>query len=773
MKKKFKIAFIGTICCVAALVGAMRFSVDVSAKAAENYQSVGERYFYSESGKLESFLNKAATSQPLYKGVRTEIKDLTVGEDVTVYYNGLISPTATNLGVVSYDEYNADAMVLTYTLASDRSKQLSLVSVKRSDGYYFSVALTDDIEIRDGYAYIRGTEQKTIGVESSAADASYSGEGCRQVNGTDVLMNVLPSGDVHIKANDIAANILSEAFLSQASAELDGTKYADLYTEEYVRTLLTDFGSGAGDNTSIFSLTYKSVHSDHVAFHLRGISGQWIGDNGGTSPWNGGNTFGFATQKKTTVYLNAPNNLADLFVLHSIYVADGETQTNPYGIGFFGTDENGNGGTWFNIKDGQSSFTYTPTEKGKFYVKIGGYVAPNYSALGSYSPTTVFEFDVIDGNPVIAGVKDATAIEGMSYDMSVFFDVWHLGAEDKAIYTYEVDGIPQSDSVLVADGNTHELKLTVTDEYGNSGYAVRTVLGTRIELAESVSHTAVRGTAVVLPVPHVNGKVSYALEVKNSENEVITHDSVYVFEKEGVYTLEYTFYADGATPIIKTSTFKLAFRSAIPTILINGTYEKEYYLGQTLKILSATATDEVGRIYDVTVNVYYGEDKASTENGELLLEKEGIYIISYECDYADGLTMRSECVFRVAHDDVAPEIVVKGTYAEKYEKDSMISVFDFVASDDSGLLADSFVMAYANGTEIQISEDGFLKLSQKGVYEIVYSALDLSGNKKEIKYTFSVVEDENSGCSSAIELFPLGGIALLCTLLILRKREDA
>ncbi len=773
MKKKCKIAFIGAICCVAALTGAMRFRADISAKAAEDYQSVGERYFYSDRGKLESFLNKAATSQPLYKDVRTEIEDLTVGEDVTVYYNGLISPTATNLGVVYYDEYNADAMILTYTLASDRNKQLSLINIKRGDAYYFSVALTDDIEIRDGYAYIQGTEQKTIGIESSDSDAVYSGEGFRHVDGTNVLMNVSPDGGVHVKASDIAANILSEAFLEQASAELEGTKYASLYTEEYVRALLSDFGSGVGNNTSIFSLTYKSVHNDHIAFHLRGISGQWIGDSGGTSPWNGGNTYGFATQKKTTVYLNAPNNLADLFDLHCIYIASGETQTKPYGVGFFGTDENGNGGTWFDIKDGQSSFTYTPREKGKFYVKIGGYIASDYSALGSYSPTTVFEFDVIDGNPVVEGVKNATAIEGMSYDMSSFFEVWHLGATDKANFSYEVDGVPQYDSILLADGNTHEIKLTVTDEYGNSGSAVHTVLGTRIELASEISHAEVFGNETILPVPHTDGVVSYTIEVKNSEGNVVTRDAVYMFEQEGVYTLKYTFFVNGATPITKTSIFKLTFRSSIPTITVNGTYEKEYYFGQTLKMLSATATDESGTIYDVTVNAYFGEEKVSAENGEIYLEREGVYTIAYECRYAAGLTMRLERAFRVKRDEIAPEIVVKGTYAEKYEKGSVVSVFEFVASDDSGLLSTAFVKAYVNGTELQITDEKVLELSQDGTYEIVYTAIDFSGNKKEERYTFSVATNKTSGCNATLGGVSFVTMALFCAILIICKRENA
>lgn len=776
MKRKNKLTWIGVTvsCALLALAGAMS-GASVVASAENNEQSVGTRYFYSDSGTLESYLNKAAQTQPLYKGIRTEIADLTVGEDVTVYYNGLISPTATNLGVVYFDEYNADAMVLTYTLASDRSKCLSIIDIKRDGKYYFSVALTDDIEIRNGYAYIQGTQQKTVGLESSDADAEYSDEGFLHNNGVNVLMNVLPSGDVHVKSDAIAANVLSDSFLEKASEQLAGTEYADLYKKEYVQELITAFGSGQGNNTSIFSLTYKSVQSSEIAFHLRGISGQWIGDNGGVSPWNGGNTYGFATQKKNTVYLNVPNNMADLFNLHTIYTASGETETNPFGVGFFGTDENGSGGTWFKIENGSSTYSYTPTEKGKFYVRIGAYIAPNYSSLGSYSPYTVFEFDVVEANPIISGVKNAMTIEGMTYDMSAFFDVWHVGERENAVFSYEVDGVAQSGSALLADGKSHEIKLTVTDEYGNSGFATHTISGTKISLEETVSHTAVRGMATVLPIPHVDGLLSYSVTVKDQDGEFVTNDAVFVFEKEGTYTLEYTFFADGAAPIVKTSTLKLNFRTAVPTITVEGTYEKEYYSGKTLQILSAKAADETGATYDITTNVYLDDEKLTVTDGKIVLSEEGIYTISYKCLYADNLPLRKECVFRVVRDTIAPAIVVKGTYAEEYVKGTIVSVFDFVATDDSGMVSDAFVSAYCNGTEMQISADKLLTLSQEGKYEIVYSAVDYAGNKKEVKCTFTVPKTgKTNGCASMIDAFSFGVVGIgVCILLAFSQKKKA
>lgn len=782
MNKTIKSLYIGIIgcilfCCV--LLGGINIASH-KANADSAQQSVGGRYFTSTSGTLESFLNKEAPSQPLYKGIRTEISDLTVGEDVTVYYNGLVSPNAANGAVVYYDEYNtktmdAEAIIWTYTLAEDRSKQLSIINIQRGNQYYYSLALTDDIEIRNGYAYLQGTEQKTVGLTDGTVDGVYTDEGFSTNNGTSLEHKIGTDGAVSIDKTHNIGCILSEEFLQAASEQLSGTEYEQLYTMEYVQSLLSDFGTGAGDNTSILSITYRSVRQDQIAFHIRGISGKWIGDNGGVHPWNSGNTYGFATQKKTTVYLNAENNLADLFNLHTIYIASGEQEPNPYGVGFFGTDENGEGGTEFKIEDGESVASYKPTELGKFYVQLGVYVAPNYSALGFYSPTTVFEFDIVEGNPIISGVEGVTTIEGMEYDMSQFFDTWYLGSPEKAKFAYEVDGIPHSGNTLLADGNDHEIKLTITDEYGNSGYAIHYVYGTSIRMQTEVSHTVVDGYATVLPVPHIPNGASYTLCVKDSNGKVVTNNAIFVFEKAGKYTVEYTFMAKGATPIVKTIQLTITIQQVIPTLTVEGAYEKEYFVGESVALLPGTASDVLGTQYPVTIQAFLGSETIAIRDGSIELTKPGIYSVAYSVPYGVGKTIIIEKAFKAVKDEVAPEIFVKGSYAESYQTGTTISVFDIAVIDDSDLSVDSSVMVYCNGEELHL-EDKVFVLSKEGKYEIVYTATDLNGNQAEKRFAFTVGANSNTGNQTGCQS-TLGGamgaiVLLLGAALVAYKKES-
>ncbi len=754
-------------------------------KADSDVQSVGDRYFYTTSGQLESFLNKSAVNQALYKGVRTEISGLTVGEDVTVYYNGLISPTAANKGVIYYDEYNvgtmdAEGIVWTYTLAKDRSKQLSIVTTQRNSNYYVSLALTDDIEFRDGYAYIAGTQQKTVSLSAIEGESGYTEEGYLSKNERGPLHSVGLDGAVYEKEGPSFANFLSEEFLDKASENLAGTKYEELYTTENARAILDGFGTGAGNNTSILSITYKSVRCSTVCFNLRGISGQWIGDNGGVHPWNGGNSYGFATQKKTTVYKNAENNLADLFNLHTVYVASGETETNPYGVGYYGTDANGNGGTWFNIEDGLTTAAYKTTEYGKFYVKLGAYIAPNYAALGCYSPTTVFEFDVVDGNPEIKGIENATAIEGMTYPLTSFFDIWCLGEKEKATVAFEIDGVATNESKFTADGEDHEIKIDFTDEYGNASTCTHKIKGATLKLQTSISVNATYGLMTVFPVPQVLNGVSYTVILKNSNDEVISEGAAsYIFEQEGVYTLEYQFITEGADPLSKTVDLFVTLKHEEPEIIVSGEYNAFYYEGFAIDIFSAIARDSLNKPYDVTMEVSCNEEAVTVSNYKLTANSAGEYKVKYSCVYGNGEETTKELSFTVIADEEAPEIVVKGSYASVYGLGKVVAVFDYLAVDNSNVVAETTRKVYLNDTELTVDND-MLSLSKEGTYKVLYTAKDLAGNLQEVSYTF-IVEDENAagegdkkGCNGCSGTLSISGVCILtifaAVVVIFRKK---
>lgn len=785
MKKKFLATFFGALGYAALSLGLLCGVNANIARAEEDYQSVGDRYIYSTSGKVESFLNKKAVTSS-YKGVRTEITNLTSGEDFTAYYNGLVSPVATNKAVVYYDMENAnpdaEAFIYTYTLAKDRSKQVSIVSVYRSGGYYFSVALTDEIEIRDGYAYLAGTDQKTVGLASASADAAYTSEGFWSQNGRDLQHLVATNGNVYISSTSVAANIKSEAFLTAAKENLAGTKYESLYTAEYVNDMITAFGSGAGNNTAILSITYKNVKRESVAFHLRGISGQWIGDAGGVAPWNGGNTYGFALQKTNVIYKNVPVKLEDLFTLHTIYVADGATAANPFGVGFYNTDAAGSGGTWFKIENGKGVISggyaaeYKATETGKFYVSMGAYVGSNYSALGSWSPKTVFEFEVISGDPVISGKDGAVSYKGMTYDLSAFFDTWYLGKAENANFAYKIDGAICADGKLIADGADHTAELTISDEYGNVGTGVAEIKGAEINLEENVSIAPFKGKATVLPVPYVKGGagnfVQYSLKITDESGKLITTDSVYTFTENGTYNVEYTFTADGADKMVKNMRLTVDILPLIPEIEIDGEYSGEYFTGHTLKILAATAQDEIGDTYAVIVTLKNGAEKISLKENQAVLEKSGTYTVTYVCEYAAGKSVSLSREFSVVKDNISPEIVVEGAYETSYEYGTVIRLCGFSVSDNSEEIAFSGVKVYLNGAELAL-DNGLLRLTKSGKYEIVYYASDLSGNSSEVKFAIELSgeEEEDKGCGSVLSAVAPLNVLIACVLLIVRRKK--
>ena len=106
-------------------------------------------------------------------------------------------------------------------------------------------------------------------------------------------------------------------------------------------------------------------------------------------------------------------------------------------------------------------------------------------------------------------------------------------------------------------------------------------------------------------------------------------------------------------------------------------------------------------------------------------------------------------------------------------------MFDLVAIDGSGLPVDTSVAVYLNGTQLSLDDNIFV-LSEEGTYEIVYTAIDLSGNQAENKYSFTVGEntdpDNNEGCRAGCQSTigaTMGAVVTLCGLVLFARKKES
>ena len=759
-----------------------------------DYASVGDRYFHTDTAgaTVESFLNKAPLMNPSYRGVRTELT-AEAGADAEMTFNATVEPVGeANRVIVAFDRNEArtavaDAIVLTYTALEDPTKQISLVNADRYGGGWLTIALTDDLYYSDGFMYISGTEQPTIGLRDNG---TYDQNGYTVYNGgaygwganygleyqviiptedyADPSGYTLNRGDVKVNNWTNVGNILNSEWLTKSSANLAGSAYAERYTAAYAEEVLEALGRGA-----FMSVKYYGLKDGFAAINIRQINGQWLTDSGNVPISVSAKTTGYVLPVTDTLYIGETYKPSELFTRYSIY-RDAEGTDISYNTGFRGTDVwAGAGGVWFDFGYNRTTqdAEFTLTEEGEYKIIINTADGAEFAGPGRYwSTEQVFTFNVRDGKPTVDLAENAAFVKGVEVDLTAFFDIWHLG-DDLAV-TYAADGAPLSGSAFTPTADSHEITVTATDLYGTAEETF-TVSSVSIEVESRVSAKGYYGEPISLPLPVMPAGTQYTLCVYDENDEEVTRNIAHTFAEEGTYTVVYSFTVFGATePVTMECEFTVSLEERAPEIAVEGEYEATYYAGKRLTLLSATATSAAGSAA-AEVEVYRGGEKVAVQDGAITLA-EGEYEIVYFAVYGGDKRAEARRTFTVLADTEAPVIVVDGAYAAEYQAGNVIGILDAAVSDNSGETL-TYSVEITRGNKPVEPENGEVKL-KKGDYKIVYRATDLAGNAAEKVFEFKVT---GQGCACNGEIggevwlaaFALPAAAMW--LIIRRKKNES
>lgn len=757
------------IACVAT-VGA---GIGFAKTSADEYISFGDRYFYSEQADLVSYQNKPTSHYAGYVGVRTEVTPHFGEENVTIAYKGLVNATQefipvfdTNAGAVSA----ATGVIVTYTAASDPTKQLSFVATMRGKECWITVSLTDDLTFNDGYVYVGDSQQATVSLLSGKYDTrgfntwntalgNFSQNSGFCYNSAWQLC-ITDAGDMKLNPSTSIANVLSEEYLTAASENLpQDSPYKQRYTTEYVTQTINKLKT-----ESILTVEWVDIQVPTVAVNVRGLNGQWIGDKGDKTFYN---AKPYATVTTDTLYANKPYKTSDLFVPRAMNVTDGVV---PYVAGFLDTTEWNNGGTWFNtsVERVNPTITFTSEDAGKEYKVI----TQTYSN-GIYTPCyQIFTFKIALGTPKISAVENASYLIGQKHDFAQYFNVWKIG--ETPTYAYTVDG-QESTSEFIPTKDTHVIGLTVTDEYGNTATYSYEVKAKNYSIPTEVAAEGIVGMPVVLPVPQLPQGTGYTVEVYKGET-LLTNNVAYVFETAGEYKLVYTFSAFGMKDTVKAEcAYTLSLRFAEPQITVDGEYAESYYVGNTITLLSATATD--GKTdYPVDGGVYLDGVKQTLTDGAFKFAEAGEYEVVYVCTYNGTQSVQTVIPVSVLEDEEKPQIIVNGEYDTTYQKGFTLTLLDASVVDNSGEELTYTVTVALNGNALTV-EDEFV-LDKAGTYTVTYTATDNAGNETQTQFTFTVNETTVAGCNGCSSTADSTGMVLggLCVMLgaawLLRRKRD-
>ncbi len=166
-----------------------------------------------------------------------------------------------------------------------------------------------------------------------------------------------------------------------------------------------------------------------------------------------------------------------------------------------------------------------------------------------------------------------------------------------------------------------------------------------VELSESET---------ALPVPNVPNGWAYTITLKDG-TEVLGEKIIkYAFTKTGEYTLVYKLHKNGSlTDVIEETTTLIVSDTTSPDITTDG-YDLEYYVGDTISILTAKVTDNVDKDLTATVKLYCGEQELTIVDGKYTFTSVGEYKIVYNSTDTAGNSASLEYKLSVVERPVDP-----------------------------------------------------------------------------------------------------------------------
>ena len=763
----------------------------VSAETTYNYW-----HFTEGSGTYAVSLNSQVEgSTSGYIGVETRVTraDSTV-KNMGVMLNGAVSPLyssgTTGKTIIYYDNGDmfaptADAVVVTFTAMSDMTKQVSIIGTVRNERTFYTVALTDDITVQDGYALVNG--KKTIGTESLAnVDGSSSITGYSDAGypmnvhrgapyGGDAEYHIGRDGIVYVSNWNKLADITDETFLTMSKANLAGSKYEERYTTAYVSEILSSFETGC-----TMTITWYGLQVNTVDFHIRAYTGynrkaspvqnyQWI--DGGNVELSQYYLAPIVYQRTNEVYKHKTYNVQDLVGAYSFY-----PDTESFDV-YLDHDISTDSGTKVSYAE-NPTVSFTEDE----YFCVGGQNGKNH-----WSPWGTYLFKVVDSTPVVTARDGVIAVKGVNYNLEKFFDTRVVS--DTAVTEITVDGVPVTEAYVFADEAEHVIVCKVTDEYSQSAQGSLTVSAIDLGVRERVDIQAEereRTYFAALPVPQGS---TYTLALYDAAADVETDEPYttqrfYVFERSGEYKLVYTAYLQGAEePVSFTTVYGVTVVKKAPTITLSGTYGESYFVGETITIISATANNGY-EDFTVAFELFNGDTSVKTGFGDYKFTAAGDYSAKYSVQMDDGRKIEETFSFSVEKDEEKPVIIVNGKYAAEYTEGDTIDILQAAAIDNTGDIAYT-VSVFFNGEKIEAA-DNRVVLSV-GTYKIVYSAADASGNAADdVTFEFTVKEKESEnndeksgcgcgGCNSSVDggaILLAGAIAVFALFIFRRKSKN-
>ena len=196
-------------------------------------------------------------------------------------------------------------------------------------------------------------------------------------------------------------------------------------------------------------------------------------------------------------------------------------------------------------------------------------------------------------------------------------------------------------------------------------------------------------------------------------------------------------------------------------------------------VLSDNYTYEIS-VYDIN-DTEYTQAIAENVGMQYLFEKPGKYALKYTLVNLETQEITYEYSVVTVIDCKSPVLFLNGAYADYYEAGESVSLLDVSIYDDADTdLTEYSYQVFLNGKEVTSNVSNGVLTVEGGSYEIVYSAMDKSGNIGTLNVYFNGAGDTTSdnintvdgnSCSATIGAMPFLGVGLAGMLCALKRRR--
>lgn len=232
------------------------------------------------------------------------------------------------------------------------------------------------------------------------------------------------------------------------------------------------------------------------------------------------------------------------------------------------------------------------------------------------------------------------------------------------------------------------------------------------------------------------GKVTCEFTVTDPNgNEKKVANGSKIILKPGIYVIKYK--VTNAFGVSAEAKRQLrAGGNVAPVISVNGSFAEEYVAGNVVKLPDAYATDSAGNAVKVVWNVLFGNTKIDVNDGSFYVKKSGEYAARCVAIDENGNIGYLEYTVAVKKDEIAPVILTDMTDFEAKAGET-ITLFEIETYDNADDNVSVTVKVSFGTKEIALDNKKFVA-AEKGIYRILITATDASGNRAEKTIYISV-----------------------------------